>query len=395
MPKQYFFEAGTFPDLSFTELGVVSEIFGINRDSIHKFSEKIFLIQNNSISDEVVKKVFNRLGGFIRYGVLIEDINVFLPNTGELQKKITFGISILGQSSSSDIPFIRRLSSEIKEELKKRGTSSRFISPLNRQTELNAAQVLRNDIISKGFEFCVIKNEKEEIYGTTLGIQNIEEFTQRDIHKPFTDTKMGTLPPKLARIMVNLAGIKEGILWDPFCGSGTIPMEAAVLGLDVLASDVDENALKYTEENIKWLSEIGQIGNIEYDVFNMDVKNPFPSTLSKLRHTLISAVVCEPFMGPPQHVPLYYDRAEVLLKRVKELYVGLFAILDKIMHEGFVAVVIIPSYKTRKGWDTFGIRDVIGKRWDVLNSKYSSGRDLKWSRKNSIITRNIFILRKK
>ena len=55
-------------------------------------------------------------------------------------------------------------------------------------------------------------------------------------------------------------------------------------------------------------------------------------------------------------------------------------------------VLIVPSYKTDGGWKTFGIRDIISNRWEVLNSHYSPNRDLKWNRKNSIITRNIFIL---
>ena len=58
---------------------------------------------------------------------------------------------------------------------------------------------------------------------------------------------------------------------------------------------------------------------------------------------------------------------------------------------GIKVVIIIPSYKTDRGWKTFGIRELIGKRWIVKNSEYSK-EDLKWSRKNSIITRNIYIL---
>ena len=58
----------------------------------------------------------------------------------------------------------------------------------------------------------------------------------------------------------------------------------------------------------------------------------------------------------------------------------------------FKIVLIIPSYKTQKGWKTFGIRELVNKRWIVKNGDYLKNRDLKWSRKNSIITRNIFIL---
>ena len=44
--------------------------------------------------------------------------------------------------------------------------------------------------------------------------------------------------------MCNLTSLKEGILWDPFCGSGTILMEAAVLGFDIIGTDIDLRALE-------------------------------------------------------------------------------------------------------------------------------------------------------
>jgi hypothetical protein len=100
-------------------------------------------------------------------------------------------------------------------------------------------------------------------------------------------------------------------------------------------------------------------------------------------------------MGPPQRSVLFSGKAELFLKRVEELYKGLFDILQEVTHEGFVVVMVIPSYKTSWGWKTIGVRDIVGKRWEVLNTELSGGRDLKWSRKNSIITRNIFILRRK
>lgn len=395
MSKQYFFEAGSFQDISFAELSSVFKAYGLNRDCIHRFTDKIFLIKNNTISEDMLAKIFNRLGGFVRFGYIIDEVDTFLTEQIAKGTKITFGVSILGISNSQDHIFLRKLSGEIKDELKRGGVASRFVRPLNREIELNAAQVRKNDIVTKGFELCIIKGTSEEIYGCTLAVQNVDEFAMRDFDKPYTDVKMGTLPPKLARIMVNLTGLKTGIIWDPFCGSGTIPMEASVLDFDILGSDIDENALEYTEKNIEWLSEKGQMGNIKYDIFHLDVNNPSPKTLSKLKKTGISAVVCEPFMGPPQKNILFASRADDFLRKVKDLYLSLFEILEETIHEGFIVVMIIPSYKTSWGWKTIGVRDIVGKRWEVLNSEFSQGRDLKWNRKNSIITRNIFILRKK
>ncbi len=78
MPKQYFFEAGSFQDLSFAELVCVFNTYGVSKDSIHRFSDKIFILRNNEVSEEVVKKVANRLGGLVRYGHIVDKMNTFL-----------------------------------------------------------------------------------------------------------------------------------------------------------------------------------------------------------------------------------------------------------------------------------------------------------------------------
>ena len=395
MPKQYYFESGNFQDLSFAELVSVFNTFGLNKDTIHRYSNNILLVKSNDISEEVLKKVFNRLGGFIRFGYIIEDLDTFLNDFSKKEDKVIFGLSILGNPESTDSRFLRKLGKQIKVGLKEVGRPSRFVNPLSRSSALNSAQIVGNSILEKGFELCIIRTENEEIYGSTISVQDVDGFAKRDMDKPHTDLEMGTLPPKLARIMVNLTGRKDGIVWDPFCGSGTILMEAGILGFDLLGSDIDEKAIEYTEKNIEWLSGIGEIGDVKYKVFQMDVTNPPARIVSDLKKTEVKCVVCEPYMGPPQRRVLFPNRADVYLERVKALYLGLIDILNRFAHEGFVVVVIIPSYKTHTGWKTFSIRDIFDKRWDVVNNELCKGRDLMWKRKNSIITRNIFVLRRR
>jgi tRNA G10 N-methylase Trm11 len=61
----------------------------------------------------------------------------------------------------------------------------------------------------------------------TIACQDIDAYTKRDTSKS-RDMVVGMMPPKLAQIMINLAteGRKE-IIYDPFCGLGTILIEAA------------------------------------------------------------------------------------------------------------------------------------------------------------------------
>lgn len=387
---RYFFESGVFEELSYAELTAVFELYGVSKESIRNLGNHILVVDKKDIDGILVDTVFNKLGGFVRYGQIIEDLDSFLNDysTGD---KVTFGISVVGKSDLT-VKNIQKLANDIKRYFKSLNISSRFLLP--KQLELNAAQIINNDVLEDGFELCILSTDKGNIYGKTLGIQNIEDFVHRDIDKPAVNIDMGVLPHKLARIMVNLAQVKEGIIWDPFCGSGTILMEAATLGLDVIGTDIDLGAVEDTKKNINWLAKEGIAKSSRYNIFYLDIRNVERKTLKELKRTSIKAVICEPFMGPPQRRLLTDFMAKNLLDDVKKLYVSLFEVLNEISREGFKVVLILPSYKTNKGWQTFNISELIGKKWDVLNGKFTAG-DLKWMRNNSIITRNIFVLSKR
>ncbi len=56
---------------------------------------------------------------------------------------------------------------------------------------------------------------------------------------------------KLARCMVNLSGLKEGdVICDPFCGTGTILLEAESMGIHSIGIDFDKIMCKITKKNL-------------------------------------------------------------------------------------------------------------------------------------------------
>ncbi len=389
---RYIFTAGSFPNLSYAELRSVLELFGYNPDSVKRFSEKFLITDSKDLTDDAVLRIFQRLGGFTRVGKEIENLDTFLLNYDNYPK-IVFGTSLISEVyKKEDKFFVEKLSRQIKKYFVSKKIPCRFVLP--KETELNSAQIKRNQILEKGFELVISDNGKEKIYSQTIDVQDVDAFAQRDMNRPYVDVDMGTLPPKLARIMVNFAQVKEGgIIWDPFCGSGTILLESLLSGINVLGSDIDPKALMYTEENIKWFSEKNLIGDIKYDLFQLDILNPNRRVINQIKNTDVNAVVCEPYMGPPQKRYIDDKEADKLLNGVRDLYVNLFGILSKISSRGFRLVIVVPSYKTRSGWKTISLRDIVDKRWNLENKKH--GRDLKWERNNSIIMRNIFILTKK
>ncbi len=375
---EYFFIPGRLKDLSWVELeSVCKTVLG----SAFSLKEKndYFLLKTD-VSLNFVEDVFKRLGGFLKYGTILEnDVDIVSLLDGE---KIVFGIS--SYTSKYSFRDLKSLSQGFKETFTGMGKKVRFVLP-KEEDFLSASQVLNNHLISEGFELVLL----EDASGKTLGVQDIEGFSARDYSKPFVDKQMGVLPIKLARMMINFANIKQGkSLWDPFCGSGNILLEGLDLGYSVLGSDIDQESLDGSKANISWVKK-----RFDYkansQVFFLDILNPTRSKLDIVKNSDLGGIICEPYMGKPQRKLLDNQQANSLVKQHYSLVQSLFFAIDQLgLKEKIRVVVIFPEYKTYKGWVSIE-RDLL----DFKNTKLIKfpEKDLHWSRRNSIIKRLIFV----
>ncbi|MCB9809501.1 hypothetical protein H6771_00805 [Candidatus Peribacteria bacterium] len=107
----------------------------------------------------------------------------------------------------------------------------------------------------KGAEYIVHQTTEGIGVYHTVANQNLRNYTLRDRHKE-GDSTMGMLPPKLAQILINLAQPAPGTtIVDPFCGSGTVNTEAAIMGYPTLGSDQSKEHIKMAQRNWNFLSE--------------------------------------------------------------------------------------------------------------------------------------------
>ena len=90
---------------------------------------------------------------------------------------------------------------------------------------------------------------KHKVYGGLLIKENNEDFESRKAHlRPFPHPS--SLHPKLARAFVNITGIEEGTLLDPFCGTGGFLIEAGLMGIKIIGCDISKNMAKGCKENL-------------------------------------------------------------------------------------------------------------------------------------------------
>lgn len=59
-----------------------------------------------------------------------------------------------------------------------------------------------------------------------------------------------SLQPWWGRLLLNLSGVKDGTVLDPFCGAGGIILEAGMLGIKGVGVDKDESVVEGARENL-------------------------------------------------------------------------------------------------------------------------------------------------
>lgn len=81
---------------------------------------------------------------------------------------------------------------------------------------------------------------------------NTSHFQQRRGHlRPFLSPV--TMHPKIARALVNLASLKKNdVVLDPFCGTGGILIEAGLMGIRVIGSDVEKKMIEGCRNNLEF-----------------------------------------------------------------------------------------------------------------------------------------------
>lgn len=377
--KQYFFLLGSMPDLSFAEL---QAIFA---KKITRFSQETAILATEV---DLPLDFIDRLGGTVKFGEILTEID---KNTSEelvqnfladyflslKQPKVHFAISEIGRDHLERFDLI-----SLKNKLQDYGLKVRFND--NARHGISAALLLN---CKKLQEIILIQGETKLAIAQTLSVQNIDDWTLRDRQKPYADHKKGMLPPKLARMMVNLAvgsqELQDKVLYDPFCGTGTILLEAYFYDLaKIIGSDLDVRAILGAKENITWLSETYNRQQ-ENQLFTSDVTKV---ELPILNHTKVDFLVTEPFLG--KQTPKNTELVNVF-RGLEKLYWGAFRHWTKILNKGAIVVIVFPRVKADNG-QLFSLNHLLDKLAILGYNKRSC--DLFYARPQAIVEREIVIL---
>ncbi len=148
---------------------------------------------------------------------------------------------------------------------------------------INTAEDVKVNLKNPQKTFAGILTDNKLVFGLKLADVPSKSFVERrPKKKPFFHPS--AMPPKLARCMVNLTKPKAGdLVLDPFCGTGSILIEAALIGCRVLGMDIQRRMVKGSRKNLAYF------GIEPEGLIVADAKNPPVKT--------VDAVVADPPYG--------------------------------------------------------------------------------------------------
>lgn len=384
----HFLLSGTHPELTLAE---AETVLGIPVE--HRMGPMLLTEQKgfdgNALQD--------RLAGVVKLGEILFETEIKGLEVKALAEqladqidarprgdRVLFGLTLVGAPKEQNT--FKKLPIELKRTLQDRGRSVRWVT--GDHGEISPAAVAKLKLTTEGYDFVIGSDGKKISVGLTTHVQNADHWSHRDYDRPFRDAKTGMLPPKLARLMVNLAaqdGKALSSLLDPFCGGGTVLMEAALMFPDakLVGSDIDGRQVAGSKQNFEWLNAEGLVS-----------MSSEPSWIISPAHKLnlnetFDAIVTEGYLGEPLRG---HEPREFLLKNkenVEKVWKDSLPTLAKLLKSGGRLVCVWPEF-------------VVGKEvvaTDVTAAAEKAGfnilrADLKYGRADQRVLRRIIVLQK-
>lgn len=376
---------------------------------------------------------FDRLGGSVKFCKLLAELDTI--NWGQIEKfllqvspghsqqmpegKMQLGLSLYGFQEGA-----RRIEAtglSLKKVIRETGRSVRLVP--NKTAELNAAQVIHNHLTGPtGWELVFIRDGDKTVIAQTIKVQDIESYTRRDRERPKRDAKVGMLPPKLAQILINLGAgelpvnklesiceipagkpiplpLLDKTVLDPFCGTGVVLQEAALMGYDIYGSDLESRMVEYTRANLLWLLDqpenriVTPEGNSDKEYFQLEEAD---ATAHQWR-PVPDFVASETYLGRPFTSP---PPAEVLSQTVGEcnLIIRKFLQnLDNQLVSGSRLALAVPAWQTSSG--RFKYLPLVDQISDLgynrVSFEHVRDEQLLYYRNDQIVARQLLVITRK
>lgn len=298
MARLFFLLSGEHETLPVSELKMILEAEGCAFKTLEKLDQTLRLEADSACVEAVRRRAaFTRLCGLELFNCKAE-INEIVKSMRSISLN---KVLMESESFAVRVKHVKSYASEINGM-----TLERKLGEL----VLNKKAKGRVNLKNPDKTFTGILTDGKFIFGVKLAEVPPKPFVERrPKKKPFFHPS--AMPAKLARCMVNLAKPKaEELLLDPFCGTGSMLIEAALIGCRVLGFDIQRRMARGTFQNLSY--------------FNIETEGILVSDARDIPITKVDCVVTD----PP------YGRSATTLKRttkqvVEEVLTSVYDMLDE------------------------------------------------------------------
>lgn len=395
----YAFLLGREPLLSWAEL---ESVFG--KKALKLLVSGVAFVE----TDKDPIEAFIRLGGSIKVGKVLsvalkqdftKDPLQFLTNGEFLEQafgketSISIAVSFLGEKPKGLNNTAKHLGIEWKKALKEKYSHVRFVE--SRDAVTSSVTVKRNKLL-RGCDLWIIGNENDVCLVKTIEVQDYQDFSERDFGRPRRNAKNGMLPPKLARMMVNISGADESsVLYDPFVGSGTVLQEALLVGVKKMyGSDIEEAFVNDAKKNLEWLSGLSE-KKAAIEWFAASIETVDPKKVIDTTH-----LVAEIDLGNPLTGKISPGSAKKAADEASQLAHDCFSLIQK-LPECASVVLALPFWPHREGMTITPVTIPADfkvaeeeRMHDQFSSEKSSRGGMLYIRDDQFVGREILVLKR-
>lgn len=383
------------------------------------------------------------IGGTIKVAKLLTELETTNPQKvfdycrRELPKhasmrpegKIQLGVSLYG----FDMP-VQKINANVlslKKAIKSSGRSVRAVP--NSDATLSSAQTNHNKLTGPmGMELVFVHTGSSTLLGQVSGVQNIDAYAARDQARPKTDAFVGMLPPKLALMMLNMSGLsaveplvpphvnggksvvqpefpsetgetlsvtppehdggrkgdRRKRVLDPFCGTGVVLQEAALLGFDVYGTDLSEKMVDYSTANMKWLAD--KFGA------DVDVTIHHGDAIETTWEPPIDAVVAETYLGQPFSAPPSPEKLSQVRRNCDEIISKFLRNIAPQLKKGTPLCLAVPAWRDSAGRTTHLplVRGLESLGYSHIDLKHVKQSELLYFREDQVVARQLLLIEK-
>jgi tRNA G10 N-methylase Trm11 len=376
-------------------------------ESLYGSDSVVSLGEHAAISDMPAKDIdFARLGGSVKLCAI--EARVDSTNWKKIEKellkrapdlfsdsdegKIHLGLSVYGAKLS---PLdIQATALRVKKVVRAKTGRTVRVAP-NTANALSSAQIIHHRLTgTNGAEIVVYIHGNIALITKMVAEQDIEAYARRDQNRPKRDARVGMLPPKLAQIIINLAAADKttGTLLDPFCGTGVVLQEAALIGFTQYGSDLEQKMIDYTHENLEWLTLTHS-----HTIKNQDATLETGDATEHTWNKQIDIVACEGYLGQPFSSFPAEEKLRDVMQTCNAIMKGFLKNIHSQIEPGTRLCVALPAWHRPNGsFEHLKFLDSLEELgYNRVSFVHTSTQELLYYRPNQVVARELLVITRK